>query len=209
MKTKIIIADDHSLMRVGLDALFSHQKDMSVVGLACDGIEAVALARERQPDVLIMDLMMPKMNGVEATRLIRQSVPETKVIILTSFGTAPELAKAVASGASGAFIKSTPTEDLLAAVRTIAAGGEAFPDEVRQMIDDNRQLSDLTDRQLEILAAATRGLTTSDIARQLDISVSGVLKHFTVIFEKLGVANRTEAVALALDRQLLKAAGRS
>ena len=76
------------------------------------------------------------------------------------------------------------------------------------MIDDNRQLSDLTDRQLEILAAATRGLTTSDIARQLDISVSCVLKHFTVIFEKLGVANRTEAVALALDRQMLKAAGR-
>ena len=204
MKIKILIADDHSLMRVGLNALFGHQKDMSVVGEAADGLVAVKMAKELNPDVVVMDLMMPKMNGVDATRLIRTALPKTKVLLLTSFGTAPELAHAVANGATGAFIKSAPTEDILDAVRTIAAGGEAFPDEVKHLIAESRSVSDLTDRQMEILAAATRGFTTNDIAKQLDISVSCVLKHFTVIFEKLGVANRSEAVAIALRKHLLK-----
>ena len=204
MKIKILIADDHSLMRVGLNALFGHQKDMSVVGEAADGLVAVKMAKELNPDVVVMDLMMPKMNGVDATRLIRTALPKTKVLLLTSFGTAPELAHAVANGATGAFIKSAPTEDILDAVRTIAAGGEAFPDEVKHLIAESRSVSDLTDRQMEILAAATRGFTTNDIAKQLDISVSCVLKHFTAIFEKLGVANRSEAVAIALRKHLLK-----
>lgn len=204
MKIRILIADDHSLMRVGLNALFTHQKDMSVVGEAADGLVAVKMAKELNPDVVVMDLMMPKMNGVEATRLIRTALPKTKVLLLTSFGTAPELAHAVANGATGAFIKSAPTDDILDAVRTVAAGGEAFPDDVKHLIAESRSVSDLTDRQMEILAAATHGLTTNDIAKQLDISVSCVLKHFTVIFEKLGVANRSEAVAIALRKHLLK-----
>ena len=204
MKIRIMIADDHSLMRVGLNALLGHQKDMTVVGEAIDGLSAVKKAKELQPDVVVMDLMMPKMNGVDATRLIRTALPQTKVMILTSFGTAPELAHAVANGATGAFIKSAPTEEIVDAVRKVAAGEEAFPEEVRQLLAESRQQSDLTDRQLEILTAAARGLTTNDIARQLDISVSCVLKHFTVIFEKLGVANRAEAVAIAISKQLVK-----
>ena len=204
MKIKILIADDHSLMRVGLNALLGHQNDMTVVGEARDGVEAVKKARELNPDVVVMDLMMPKMNGVDATRLIRTARPETKVLILTSFGTAPELAHAVANGATGAFIKSAPTEEIVDAVRKVAAGREVFPEEVRQLLAESRQQSDLTDRQLEILTAATRGLTTNDIAKQLDISVSCVLKHFTVIFEKLGAANRAEAVAIAHRKQLVK-----
>ena len=204
MKIKILIADDHSLMRVGLNALLGHQKDMAVVGEARDGIEAVKKAKELNPDVVVMDLMMPKMNGVDATRLIRAVRPETKVLILTSFGTAPELAHVVANGATGAFIKSAPTEEIVDAVRAVATGGEAIPEEVRQLIAESRQQSDLTDRQLEILSAATRGLTTNDIAKQLAISVSCVLKHFTVIFEKLGAASRSEAVAIALRKHLLK-----
>ena len=204
MKIKILIADDHSLMRVGLNALLGHQKDMAVVGEARDGIEAVKKAKELNPDVVVMDLMMPKMNGVDATRLIRAVRPETKVLILTSFGTAPELAHAVTNGATGAFIKSAPTEEIVDAVRTVAAGHEAFPDEVRQLIAESQSVTALTNRQLEILSAATQGRTTSGIARELGISESCVLKHFTVIFEKLGVTNRAEAVALALRKHLLK-----
>ena len=204
MKIKILIADDHSLMRVGLNALLGHQKDMTVVGEARDGVEAVKKAKELNPDVVVMDLMMPKMNGVDATRLIRTARPETKVLILTSFGTAPELAHAVANGATGAFIKSAPTEEIVDAVRAVAVGREAFPDEVRQLIAESQSVTDLTNRQLEILSAATQGRTTSGIARELGISESCVLKHFTVIFEKLGVTNRAEAVALALRKHLLK-----
>ena len=204
MKLKILIADDHSLMRVGLNALFGHQKDMTVIGEAADGQAAVRLAQTLRPDVVIMDLMMPKKNGVEATKRIRATLPDTKVFLLTSFGTAPELAHAIRNGATGAFIKSAPTEEIVDAVRAVAAGREAFPDEVRQLIAEAGQQSDLTERQTEILKAATQGLTTSEIAGSLGISDSCVLKHFTVIFEKLGVATRTEAVATALRKHLLK-----
>ena len=204
MKLKILIADDHSLMRVGLNALFGHQKDMTVVGETADGQAAVRLAQTLHPDVVIMDLMMPRMNGVEATKRIRAALPDTKVFLLTSFGTAPELAHAIRNGATGAFIKSAPTEEIVDAVRAVAAGREAFPDEVRQLIAEADQQSDLTERQTEILKAATQGLTTSEIAGSLGISDSCVLKHFTVIFEKLGVATRTEAVATALRKHLLK-----
>ena len=108
-KIRILLVDDHAVVRMGLAALLSAKADLEVVGQARSGEQAVAESRRLRPDVVVMDLMMPKMNGVEATRLVRQSVPETRVLILTSVGTAPELAKAVASGASGAFIKSTPT----------------------------------------------------------------------------------------------------
>lgn len=203
-KIRILIADDHSLMRVGLNALFSHQADMTVVGEACDGLEAVRLADELSPDVVVMDLMMPKLDGADATRRILDVTPDAKVVILTSYGTSDDLVRAVANGAKGAMIKSMPIEEIVDAIRAVHAGGESFPPEVRQLVAETPRPTILTDRQREILHSATRGLTTEDIAKQYNISVSCVLKHFTSIFRKLDVTNRTEAISVALRKQLLK-----
>ena len=201
---RILIADDHSLMRVGLNALFSHQKDIAVVGEACDGVEAVKLADELNPDVVVMDLMMPKLDGAEATRRILDVSPDAKIFILTSYGTSDDLVRAVQNGARGAMIKSAPIEEIVDSVRRVHVGGESFPPEVRQLVAETPRPAMLTERQKEILHSATRGLTTEDIAKQFDISVSCVLKHFTSIFRKLDVTNRTEAITVALRKQLLK-----
>ena len=203
-KIKILIADDHSLMRVGLNALFSHQNDMVVVGEACDGLEAVKLAESLDPDIVVMDLKMPNLDGAEATRRILDVAPDAKVLILTSYGSSDDLVQAVANGAKGAMIKSAPIEEIVDAVRIIHSGKEAFPREVRQLVEETPRPAALTKRQQEILQSATRGLTTEDIAKQLNISVSCVLKHFSSIFRKLNVTNRTEAIAVALRKSLLK-----
>ena len=203
-KIKILIADDHSLMRVGLNALFSHQSDMVVVGEACDGLEAVKLAESLDPDIVVMDLKMPNLDGAEATRRILDVAPDAKVLILTSYGSSDDLVQAVANGAKGAMIKSAPIEEIVDAARIIHSGKEAFPREVRQLVEETPRPAALTKRQQEILQSATRGLTTEDIAKQLNISVSCVLKHFSSIFRKLNVTNRTEAIAVALRKSLLK-----
>lgn len=203
-KIKILIADDHSLMRLGLNALFSHQHDMEVIAEACDGMEAVCLAEDLNPDIVVMDLKMPKLDGAEATRRILDVTPDAKVVILTSYGSSDDLVRAVANGAKGAMIKSDPIENIIDSIRKIHAGGEVFPREVLQLVAETPRPAVLTDRQQEILHSATMGLTTEDIAKQLDISVSCVLKHFSSIFRKLDVTNRTEAIAVALRKSLLK-----
>ncbi|MBQ3746195.1 MAG: response regulator transcription factor [Kiritimatiellae bacterium] len=202
---RILIADDHSLMRVGLNALFSHQPDMEVIGEARDGMEAVRLAEKLDPDVIVMDLMMPKLDGADATQRILDVSPDAKVVILTSYGTSDDLVRAVANGVKGAMIKSAPIEEIVDAIRTVHAGGESFPPEVRQFVAETPRPAILTERQKDILHSATRGLTTEEIAKQYGISVSCVLKHFTSIFRKLDVTNRTEAITVALRKQLLKA----
>ena len=203
-KTRIIIADDHSLMRFGLKTLFNHQPDMCVVGEATDGQSAIDLAEQLRPDVIVMDLMMPVVDGATATQRIKGLRPETQVIILTSYGTSEDLVRAISNGASGARIKSEPIEDIVDAVRLVSLGRESFSDSVRRFIRETPRTSDLTDRQLEILAAAAKGFSNNEIADRLNISPSGVNKHLLSIYQKLGVSSRAEAVALALSRQILK-----
>ena len=203
-KISIVIADDHKLMRMGLVSLFNVQKDMSVVGEADDGESAVVLADRLGPDIVIMDLMMPNMNGADATAAILARRPETGIIILSSFVNSVDMARALANGARGAQAKESPTEDLVAAVRTVAAGGIAVAPEIRQFVDSDPMPPPFTQKQLEILKSVTRGLTNQDIARQFGISPVSVKKHLSVIFAKLGVASRAEATALALRKHLLK-----
>ena len=204
-KIRVLLADDHSLVRLGLSALIGYQKDFTVAGEACDGAEAAKLADEIKPDLIVMDLVMPEVDGVEATRRIRQKNPDARVLVLTTFGTSADVARAVAAGASGAIMKDSSNDELLAAMRTVAAGGTAFSPEIERQIEQEPAPPEFTPRQHEILLSVTRGLSNPDIAKQFGISVDGVKLHLKTIFAKLGATNRQEATAIALRRHLLKA----
>ena len=204
MKKKVLIVDDHSLVRLGLSALLGYQSDMEVAGEAEDGEEAVHMACKVRPDVIVMDLMMPGVDGVEATRRIREKLPDSHILILTTFGTSADVARAIAAGASGAIMKDTSNEDLLNAIRTVAEGGKVFSPEIEQHVKEYSVSPDLTQRQMEILHSVTRGLSNPDIAKQFGITVDGVKAHLSAIFAKLGAANRSEAITIALRRHLLK-----
>ena len=201
---KVLLVDDHSLVRLGLAALLGYQKDLVVAGEAEDGTEAVRLARTLKPDVIVMDLMMPGMDGVEATRQIRAETPDARILILTTFGTSADVARAIAAGAAGAIMKDVSNDELLAAIRAVAGGGTAFSPEIEQIVKENPTPPELTRRQLEILHSVTRGLSNPDLAKQFGITVDGVKAHLNVIFSKLGAANRSEAITIALRRYLLK-----
>ena len=206
MKTqpiRIFIADDHALMRVGLRSMLGLESDLEIVGEAADGEDAIRQVRALRPDVVIMDLMMPKTNGVEATRAILQDLPDTKIVILTSFGTSDELRRAVAHGAVGVQPKEDPTENLITSIRTVMRGETAFPPEVKRMLDAEPPPNPLTDKQAELLRLVIKGQTDKQIADAFGISDSGVKKHLKLIFAKLGATNRTEAAAIALRNSLL------
>ena len=202
-KIKILIADDHSVVRIGLSTLLGYQKDLTVVGEAENGEKAVAAARRLKPDVVVMDLVMPGLGGVEATQRIREALPDTKVLILTSFGSSEDAARAIAAGASGVIMKDSANRELITAIRTIAEGGKAFSADVCLPSVDEETPA-LTERQLAILQSAARGLSNAEIGLQFGISKDMAKHHLSAVFEKLGAANRAEAIAIALRKHLLK-----
>lgn len=203
-KIRILIADDHSLVRIGLASLLGYQPDFKVVGTAEDGDTAVRLFRELSPDVTVIDLMMPKTNGVVATKRIREVDPKARILILTTFGTSADVARALSAGAAGAIVKDSTNDELLTAIRTVAAGGESISPVIRKSLDYNPNPPEFTKRQTEILFSVTRGLTNADIAKQFGISTDAAKQHVMAIFKKLGAANRAEAVTIALQKHLLK-----
>ena len=202
-KTRILIVDDHALIRRGLADLIRYEKDLVAVGEASDGEAAVSAAAEKKPDVVVMDLVMPVMDGVEATRRIKESVPDAKILILTTFGTSEDVSRAIAAGASGAIMKDASMEEQLAAIRTVASGGTVFPPEMARTVQGTPPPK-LTQRQMVILESTARGLTNKDIAVMLGISADAVKQHLQAICSKLGAANRAEVIAIAIRKHLLK-----
>ena len=151
-----------------------------------------------------MDLMMPQMDGIEATALLKKVRPKAKVLILTSITVSDSIASAIDAGASGVILKNSENEELISAVRTVADGGVYLPEEVRRLMAEDPPAPKLSPRQQEVLESITRGLTDEDIARQLGISQTSVRTHVECLFAKVGAGNRSEAIAIALRKQLVK-----
>jgi len=201
---RILVADDHLIVRMGLVTLLENTPGLSVVGEAEDGNEAVRKAIRLKPDVVIMDLQMPGMDGVDATANIKAAVPNTHVLILTTFATSDIIAHALAAGATGAILKSSPKAKLLDAIRRAAQGESVISEDVKDILADDPPVPELTARQTEVLKSVTLGLTNKDIATQLGICPTVVKEHLNAIFSKLGAANRAEAITIALRKHLLK-----
>ena len=201
---RVLIADDHAIVRHGLCALLGTERGIEVVGEAKDGNEAVARTKQLAPDVVIMDIVMPRKDGVEATAEIRAAVPSAKIVVLTSFGTSDKISRAIEAGATGALMKTAEDRELISAIRTVASGGRVISPAVRKLISTDPPAPELTPRQLEILQAMARGLTNKDIAKMFSIRTDGVNEHVLAILAKLGAANRTEAVATAIRKQLIR-----
>ena len=204
-KTRILIADDHAVYRMGLVALFETEPGFEVVGEADDGRSALDLATKLKPDVILMDIMMPGMDGIAATKAIREQLPDARVLILTTSTTSDDLAGARRNGAVGAITKSADNSRLLEAIRTVASGREFVSEEIERLIAEDPPAPELSPRQAEILRYITKGLTTPEIARLLRIGPESVKVHVNALFNKIGAANRAEAVAIALRKHLLKA----
>ena len=204
-KISILVADDHKIVRMGLKSLFAAEKDLAVVGEADDGAAAVRQALKLAPDVIIMDLVMPKKDGVAATTEIHARLPETKIVVLTSYSTSDTIAAALAAGAAGAVMKSADDATLLTAVRTVAAGQTFISPEVKGLLAFDPPAPALSPRQQEVLVSLVKGFNNTEIAAQLGISRTVVKEHVESLLVKLGAANRTEAAAIALRKHLVDA----
>lgn len=202
-KIRILLADDHLVVRMGLAAIIGIEKDMTVVGEACDGREAVRLAAALKPDVIVMDLMMPKLGGADATEAILKANPAAKILILTTFGTSDELRRALNAGAVGALVKDSAYKQLIGAIQHTASGKRMISPEIERQLKASEQEPELTPRQIEILTYVAKGLNNREIARQIGIGPDCVKAHLKTAFARLGAASRSEAVVLALRGQLL------
>jgi DNA-binding NarL/FixJ family response regulator len=201
---RVLIVDDHAVFRMGFASLLSAKKGFAVVGDAANGEEAIAMAAKLHPDVIVMDLIMPKMDGAETTKLIRERDPSAKILVLTSFGMAAGIAHALDAGALGAILKNAEYTEIVASIRKVASGIRAVSPEIERMLSNDPPPTELSSSQTEILTAITRGLSNSDIAAQLGISLDMVKEHTTALFAKIGAANRTEAAVIAMRKHLLK-----
>jgi DNA-binding NarL/FixJ family response regulator len=203
---KVMIVDDHNLVREGLKAVFDQGTGIDVVAEAGSGEEAVEIAAEVNPDVILMDVSMPGMNGIQATRLIREANPEIKVVILTMLDQEGYVYEAVKAGATGYMLKSTSSDDLIEAIQMVNDGKALLsPYATAQLLKEFVNLADsrtrdygLSSREMEVLQLLSEGKTNKQIAKDLWISEQTVKTHVAHIFEKLGTSDRTETVAHAL-----------
>jgi len=209
---RVIICDDQAIVRDGLELLLNLERDIEVVGLAQDGAEAVELVAQHQPDLILMDLKMPGMNGIEATRQIRTHYPEVKVLVLTTYDDDEWVFDAIRAGAAGYLLKDTPRAEVIKAVRGTVAGqsfvdpqvtGKLLQQVASQQEHPATHITDkLTEREEDVLRLLAKGLTNADIAARLFLSEGTVRNHISAILAKLGVSDRTQAAVIAIQHGL-------
>ena len=209
-RLRILIADDHAIVREGLEAILSTQPDLNLVGSATNGLEAVALAEELHPDVILIDLVMPKMDGVAAILAIRAGNPQARILVLTSFADDERVFPAIKAGAMGYLLKDTLPQALLQAIREVARGQVSLhPEIARRMLREinqppERPITTLTDREQQTLALIADGLSNQEIAAKMGIHETTVAKYVSAMLGKLGLTSRTQAALYAVRSGLAK-----
>jgi len=201
---RVLIADDHPVVCLGLLGIINGQPDMAVVGQAKTGHEAVALALQHSPDVILMDLRMPGMGGVEATEVIRTERPESAVIVLTTYHGDEDIRKALAAGAQSYLLKGMSHLKLLEAIRSVRAGHTYFPRSIRNSVSGKLNRPALSPREIDILRLIVKGLSNQEIADALSITRGTVKWHVNIILRRLGVSDRTQAVVVGAQRGIVE-----
>jgi DNA-binding NarL/FixJ family response regulator len=209
-RVRIVVADDHPIVRAGIVGVLETAEGIDVVAQAGDGAEAVAAAAQHRPDLVLLDLQMPRMDGVEATRRILQSVPGVRVLVLTTYESDESILRAIEAGASGYLLKAAPEDEILAGIRSVASGGVALDPRMAALLVSRVQTPaapTLSPRESEVLELVGEGLSNPEIGRRLFLSEATVKTHLLHVFEKLEVSDRTRAVTRAMELGLLRSPG--
>jgi DNA-binding NarL/FixJ family response regulator len=200
---RVVIVDDHAVVRSGLEQFLATTGDIEIVASAADGAEALTVTTAEEPDVVVMDLSMPNVDGIEATRLISDQVPSSRVLVLTSFSDQNRIMDALSAGADGYLLKHSDPEEIAAAIRSVHAGDAPLdPKVARALLESRRTKTNtptLTDREREVLDLVRQGFANKQIARRLGISERTVKAHLTRVFSSLGVSDRTQAALWATE----------
>ena len=210
-RVKVLIADDQTLFREGIKDLLENEKSVEVIGEAADGTEVVRLAKKLRPDVILMDIKLPHLDGVSATRLIRKELPNTNVLILSSYEDEAHVMESIQAGANGYLSKMLPAAELVNALKAFANDGVMIPQQVMgKLLQGLRQMStsegspvSLTKTEIRVLVLLGSGMSNKEIAAKMDCSVKTIKNHLNAIFQKLEVSNRTEAVVKGIEMGLI------
>ena len=202
-KIRVMLVEDHILMRVGLKTTAEGEPDMEVIAEVADGRQVLENYRRHKPDVVLLDLRLPGMDGIQIIKQLRQEAPEVRIVVLSSYGGGDDITSAIQSGASGYVLKSMPLEQMLQAVRVVHAGGQYFPREISDRVNQRIQ-SDISPREIEVLRLIAQGKANKEIGAKLGISEGTVKNHLTNIFTKLGAVDRAQALTIAVKRQLVQ-----
>jgi two-component system, NarL family, response regulator len=200
---RVLCADDHPLVRKGIASILANEEDVELAGEAGDGREAVEQFRRLHPDVVLMDLRMPQMDGIEATRVIRREAPDARIIALTSYDGDQDIYRAIEAGIRGYILKEMVHTEVIRAIRTVHAGKRLMPPEVAERLSEYFPQVALTPREVEVLSFVAKGMANKEIAHKLGTASGTIKMHVQNILAKLGASDRTHAVTIALERGIL------